>query len=159
MEKLKQLIVEAVKFYRDNPGGDWLKYKQENAMENFSRFKGIRGSVTGTIRTKLPVSMLKDFPGARNEEEYRHPGRDKYDRLANDVKERGWDHEENKNNPVLIGVNHFGHAYTMEGNHRIAYASRNGIKHIHAEVRYWNGGEDKEGPMHPDIVKKNAIED
>jgi hypothetical protein len=56
-------------------------------------------------------------------------------------------------NPISIGINHRGEPHVMEGNHRLAYALKHKIPHIHAEVRYYNGGEEASGPMHPSKLK------
>ena len=58
-----------------------------------------------------------------------------------------------KDNAILIGVNHKGRPHVLEGNHRLAHAIRHGHEKIHAEVRYYNGGEDVKGQgFHPDQV-------
>ena len=167
LEEIKKVIspetiresTDALKFQRDNPGGDWLKYKQEDAEDTMRRYsgradsslaKGITGSVTGYYSKKLllPVDHIKGTPGAMGEESFVNSPDNK--KMADLKSEIGSPHQFNsKQNPIFIAVNHKGDAYTMEGNHRLAYAANHGISHIHAEVRYFNGGEDVDGPMHP----------
>ena len=58
-----------------------------------------------------------------------------------------------KDHPIFIGVNHRGKPHVVEGNHRLAHAIKHGHEKIHAEVRYYNGGEDVKGQgFHPDQV-------
>lgn len=141
-------------YRKDNPGGDWLYYKQRDAEEgDFAYHKGIRGAMTGSYRNlKIPPSHLMELPGARGEEEYRKSGHRKFDRMAERVKENGWD--EDPINAIYVAVNHLGKAYIGEGNHRTAVAHAVGRPWIHAEVRYFNGGERMPGPWSPEEVKK-----
>ena len=157
MKSFIEFIKEDIKI--DNPGGQWLKNKQEDADKGYSKRKGIEGSVTGYYKTnhKLPVDKIKNIPGARGEEEYRN---DETNPKSQDLsKEIG--HPSNFNtqkNPILIGVNHRGEPHVVEGNHRLAYAVKNKIPHIHAEVKYYNGGESVNGGFHPDDVKKMKVD-
>lgn len=135
-------------FRQDNPGGDWLKRKQEHAEKTMGEYKGLRGNPTGFFKKpiELPTSHLEDIKGAEGEHNFRNHG-SKLQALEKTV-----GHPSNfntKNNPVMIRVNHRGEAYAWEGNHRIAYAAKHGIKTVHAEVTYHNGGEDVDGPWHP----------
>ncbi len=157
---------KTLKFHQDNPGGDWEKYKQEDAeadMKN-SRFKdhhrgkGMRGPVTGYFNkpAHIPTSKLKHLPGAMGEERFRNDG----DKLKALEKEVGHPSKfDTKEHPVFVAVNHKGHAYVMEGNHRIAYAAKHNIPHVHAEIRYYNGGEKAKGILHPDTVMDSHKED
>lgn len=161
----KQLSLESVehglKFKVDNPGGDWLKYKQEDAEERMRKYghsdthlgKGMTGSITGYYNkpVHIPVKHIQNLPGATGEEKFRDTGT-KQKSLEKEVGHP--DNFDTKKHPIFIGVNHLGHGYVMEGNHRLAYAKKHGISHIHAEVRYYNGGEDAEGPLHPDKLKQ-----
>lgn len=148
-------ILKQFGYHRDNPGGEWLQRKQEHAFER-ARNRGMSGSITGTLGMRremmLPVSFLKKFPGARDED--RKPGEAQYDWLMAQVKENGFD---NSDSPVLLMVNHRGEGWMWEGNTRVAVAQRLAIPYIHAEVRYWNGGEDADGPCHPLKVAGIAV--
>ena len=148
MKSFKLFLESVPTFRRDNPGGDWLKHKQEDAEASMDRTRGITGATTGYFNNTLwlPVSHLSSLRGARGEEAYRDSG-PKQDRLSQQI-----GHPSNfntKDNPIMVGINHNGEGVIPEGNHRLAYAKKHGISHIHAEVRYYNGGEDHEGPYSP----------
>jgi hypothetical protein len=168
MKSFKTFITEAAEFRQDNPaargeegGKEWLddnkKYAEEKAKKANGKGatgKGITGAQTGYFKglVKLPTSAVHKIPGANGEEAYR--GDNSSDKNKNLEKTIGDPSKfDMKKHPALIAVNHKGEAHVMEGNHRIAYAQRHGISHIHTEVRYWNGGEDVKGNMHPDKVK------
>lgn len=138
----------------DNPGGDWEKNKQAYAMQEYdptaegSGAKGMYGTVTGYYGANIfvPVDLLNSLPGVYNEQLTRNdPGGHKFKDIMASVKERGFlfDHV------PFITVNHLGEAYISEGNHRIAVAAALGLEAIPVEIRYFNGGEAAEGPMHP----------
>ena len=145
-----------IQFRQDNPGGNWLKNKQEYAEERMKNSpsesaasRGISGSTTGYFNKnlKLPTSYLGKLPGAMGEEKFRS----KSSKLENLEKEVGHpDNFKSEEHPILVGVNHKGHAHIVEGNHRVAYAQKHGIPHVHAEVKYYNGGEEVKGEHHPD---------
>ena len=139
-------------FTRDNPGGEWLKNKQARAEQN-PDMKFMTGSITGTVggRTNmfLPTKTLKGFAGLNDES--RVAGEPRYERLLSDAKKNGFDPDQD-GNKVVVGVNHYGQPYIVEGNTRLAVADALGVPTIKAEVRYWNGGEDVSGPMQPDNV-------
>lgn len=149
---------DPLKFHIDNPGGEWLQHKQESAKEwmrkhgdsDTSLGKGFSGSVTGYYNKplNLPVSYISNLPGATGEEKYRgSPDNQKMKNLESDIGSP--DKFDSKNHPIFVAVNHMGHAYVMEGNHRLEYARKNGIPNIHTEVRYFNGGETADKHMHP----------
>lgn len=161
MLTFKQFLNENVKFKTDNPGGDWLKRKQEKADQDIKETpnreglagKGLHGSVTGyfTHPVKLPTKLLHKLPGANDEHKYRNDmSSHKQTELHKSVEKDGFD---TSKHPVLIRVNHLGRPHIMEGNHRIAYAHHHGHEYIHAEVQYVNGGEEVKGQgWHPDQV-------
>lgn len=146
-------------FTRDNPGGEWLKNKQARAEQN-PDLKFMTGSITGTVGGKtnmfLPTKTLKGFAGLSDES--RVAGEVQYERLLSDAKKNGFDPNQG-GNKVVVGVNHYGQPYIVEGNTRLAVADALGIPTIKAEVRYWNGGEDVAGPMQPDKVLAMASTD
>lgn len=149
---IKKRLKESVNFRRDNPGGSWLKDKQEHANKHYNTRK-TTGAVTGSFDklVHLPVTHLHKIHGELGEHHYR----DRSDKLKNLEKEIG--HPKNfdsKKHPPLVGVNHKGEAHVIEGNHRIAYAKKHGISHMHVEYRYFNGGEDVKGEHHPETIKK-----
>jgi hypothetical protein len=151
VKRFKQFLHEGseVKFRTDNPGGEWLQKHISTAEDHYSKRFGLHGGATGYFSggdgtLKLPVHILKDLPGAMGE----HHTRDDATSPKSARLEQEIGHPKNfdsKEYPILVGVNHRGKGFVMEGNHRLAYAARHGISHIHTEVRYWNGGEN-----HPD---------
>lgn len=150
-------------FARDNPGGDWLARKQREAETRMAEAdpgtassKGLSGSITAYSRNKfmLDVEELRKLAGAMDE--VRQPGVSKYDDLNKKVQDEGWDPGQ-KGNAVVIGVNHRGEAFLLEGNTRVAVAADNGISEIRAEVRWFNGGEEVSGRgWSPDEVAGKA---
>lgn len=151
----------------DNPGGEWLKAKQEDAeaaMEKHkgnvlrsSFAKGLKGATTAwTGPVMLPTELLAGIPGASGEN--RVPGDPKFDSLDRLVENYGF-MDDQDGNAVLVGVNHLGQAYLIEGNTRTAVASSRGIPTIRAEVRWFNGGEQADGPITPQTIEDAAEPD
>lgn len=151
-----------LKFNVDNPGGEWLMHKQEAAKSMISKYgdvadsslgKGFSGSITGYYNKplNLPVKYLSNLPGATGEESYRsNDNNPKMKSLSQEIGDPN--NFDSKKHPIFIAVNHMGHAYVMEGNHRLAYAQKHGISHVNAEVRYFNGGEAVDKQMHPQKI-------
>jgi len=139
-------------FTQDNPGGEWLEGKQARAAQYPDR-KFVAGAITGVIGGRssmfLPTHILKGIAGMNDET--RTAGVHKYDNLLSDAQKGGFDHDQ-KGNKVVVAVNHYGQPYLLEGNTRVAVAHTLGIPKVKAEVRYWNGAENVDGPMHPDRV-------
>jgi hypothetical protein len=136
---------------RDNPGGEWLKHERRRADE---RVRGgdtkVSGAVTGYLKKpiELDPSKLEVIPGAMNER--RVPGEAQYDRLRPLIEAEGF----RQDSPILVGINHLGDPYIIEGNTRAAVARDLGIDRIPAEVRYFAGGEDVEGLMMPNRLEE-----
>lgn len=162
-DSINESIEDPLEFHTDNPGGEWLQYKQQSAREwmqkhgdsDTSLGKGFSGAVTGYFNKplNLPVQHLSKLPGAMGEEQYR--GSTTNQKMKNLESEIGSpDNFDSKKYPIFVAVNHMGHAYVMEGNHRLEYARKNGISHIHTEVRYFNGGETADKLMHPSTITK-----
>lgn len=134
----------------DNPGGEWLKKKQQYAEEDYAKSK-ISGPITASSETiSLPVDKIKDIPGSLGE--VRKAGERQYYDLRKKVESEGF----KNNSPILIGVNHRGDPYIIEGNTRVAVAKDLGIKNIPAEVRYYSGGELENGSFSPKILNSIA---
>jgi hypothetical protein len=159
VKKFLDFIKEDYDFYADNPHGDWLKQKQERVNKKIKEYegkgsygKGLTGDVTGSIRgAKIPIHHLKDLKGAEDEHKFAQSALEMH---KFDKKIGGKENFDTKTRPVLIGVNHKGETHVLEGNHRIAYAHKHNIPHIHTEINYFNGGEEAEGKFHPEKVKK-----
>jgi hypothetical protein len=150
-------------FTRDNPGGDWLRNKQQNADEAMAessrglRRRGVTGSVTGTMGMQtdmfLPTDRLSSLTGLMDEN--RRPGDLQFDELMARVRKEGFDPDQ-AGNRIVIAVNHRGEPFVLEGNTRIAVARELGIPNVKAEVRYWNGAEDVDGPFAPRNIARIA---
>jgi len=149
----------SVDFVKDNPGGDWLAKKQSYAFE-YPRMKGIDGAITGWMGGKsdlfLPTHVLKSIEPLNNEK--RVAGEPRFDDLMSSVSKEGFDPHQ-KGNKVVVAVNHHGKPFILEGNTRVAVAHAMGVPSVKAEVRYWNGAEEADGPMHPDKVSAMASSD
>lgn len=154
--RYRELLTESMfGFYQDNPalkwegGKDWVKRKQEDAelaKEHTTAYKGIsyyllRGSVTATMGGQetmfFPVKVLKHIPGCMDEA--RRPGEPQFDALLKRIEKDGYDFD--RRHAVLVGVNHKGNAYIIEGNTRTAVAAHLGIPYIPVEFRWFNGAE------------------
>jgi hypothetical protein len=151
-------------FYQDNPalkmssGVEWLEHKQRVADETYSERRGITGSTTATLGSGdkdmfLPTDFMRRIPGLLDER--RVPGEVQYERLMQDVRERGFLPDQDRNR-IVLGINHRGEAFIIEGNTRTAVASDLGIPNVRVEVRYKNGGEMVEGPFSPDNIARIA---
>jgi hypothetical protein len=150
-------------FTRDNPGGDWLRNKQERADQSMAESsrglgrRGITGSVTGTMGMFqdmfLPTDRLSGLTGLMDER--RVPGDSNFDALMARVREEGFDPNQD-GNKIVIAVNHRGEPFVLEGNTRIAVARELGVPNVRVEVRYWNGAEQVDGPFAPNNVAQIA---
>jgi hypothetical protein len=146
----------------DNPGGSWLEGKRRNAEEAMRtadrksyRSKGLGGSITAYMPkpANLPINILSSLTGVQGEN--RRVGDPQYDALAEDVSRRGFLPDQD-GNAVVVGVNHLGQAYLLEGNTRVAVARDFGVPSVRAEVRWFNGGELADGPFSPSVVERLA---
>lgn len=149
-------------FGEDNPGGGWLARKQATVAERMleadpgsNASKGLTGSITAYTKKPFMISVdeVRRLLGANDE--MRTAGDARYDDLAAKVDKEGWDPGQ-KGNAIVIGVNHKGEAFLLEGNTRVAVAAAKGVGDIRAEVRWFNGGEREVGPWKPDEVAKKA---
>lgn len=159
LDLIKKLSVDDV-FRFDNPGGSWLKRKQEladEAMRNFEKRtasgKGLVGPSTAFTRKpyEFDAKFLKTIPGAYDEAPF--PGSYKFNNLAADVDKYGWNPT-----PIMINVNYKGEPFITEGNTRTAVANYFGIPSVPAEIRYLGGGEQALGDYTPDVFLQNLRE-
>lgn len=135
----------------DNPGGKWLEHERRRADENVrSGDTKVSGAVTGYLKKPIELDprKLEVIPGAMNER--RVPGESQYDRLRPMIEAEGF----RQDSPILVGVNHLGEPYIIEGNTRAAVARDLGIDRIPAEVRWFAGGEGVEGPLSPSRLEE-----
>jgi hypothetical protein len=128
----------------DNPGGEWLEHQRRRSAEHAS-VSPISGAVTASLSRVVDVDpvSLAAIPGARGE--VRVPGESQYDQLRSAVEQEGF----RRDSPILIGVNHEGQPYIIEGNTRAAVARDLGVPSIPAEVRWFAGGEQVPGGFSP----------
>lgn len=151
-------------YYVDNPSESWVKGKQEYA-EKYAKEGGraakklLSGSQTaflGIDKDKplyLDVDFVSQLKGANDE--VIGPSNTKYIELKESVEKEGFKPDQ-KGNTILIGVNHKGQAFIMEGNNRVAVAKEYGVPSIKAEVKYFNGGEDAGGEFSPENILSYA---
>ena len=162
------LTLEDFGYYVDNPAKwgntDWAKQKQAYA-EKYAREGGksakklLSGPQTAFlgIDNKKPLYLDTEFlstlKGANDEvADMSNP---KYVDLKKSVEEEGFVPDQ-KGNKILIGINHKGEAFIMEGNNRVAIAKEFGAPSVKAEVRYYNGAEEVNGPYSPQNILKYA---
>ena len=157
--RAKEFISESQqpKLYVDNPGGEWLQYKIDYAKKKGPNQYGKphMDSVTGYFDQPvyIPVSILKDIPGARNEQaNVRH---DDLTGLVDYMKTSG--HLPLMNNgkeyvPFIV-IGYDGVPWVSEGNHRIMAASMLGWEKLPVEIRYFDGGESIDGILNPTKLK------
>lgn len=158
-------LVQKFGFYQDNPditrgNNDYtrenIEYLEKTRPEGDDYLRGPQTAVLGVnlphvgvdqqTELFLPSGFLKNLPGAANET--RMAGDPQFDRLMDSVKEGGFDPDQ-KGNKVVVGVNHLGQAYILEGNTRAAVAAELGVPSVKTEVRYFNGAEMVDGPFSP----------
>lgn len=149
----------------DNPGGDWLKenreysesrgYMPSGAPKSFGKTTAVwREPKSNEIApVYLPVSMLSQLPGVMSEQ--KNVRLHDLDWLTNHMGKTGKlpkiDGREYK---PFITVDHRGMPFVSEGNHRIMAAAKLGWDYLPVEVRYFNGAEDVDGPLHPDRIRE-----
>lgn len=152
---MRLLEFEQPKLRTDNPGGNWLQGKIEYAMKKgLDQWgKPYMGSVTGYFGSpvQIPVSLLKDIPGARNEQQSVREDDLKWltDYMRKTGKLPPMSQDNDKEYAPFIVVGYDGQPWVSEGNHRIMAAVELGWKSLPIELRYFDGGETVDGPLHP----------
>lgn len=119
-----------------------------------SKSKGLDGKVTAYFSKplKLKVKKLLKIPGAAGEEKDRLSNKTVQGSMLDQIIKK----PENFTkviNPITVGINKDGTAYIMDGNHRLGFAKRHGLKRIKAVVKYYEGGEEAKGPFSPGKLK------
>ena len=158
---LKESALPSLTLKTDNPGGQWLLDKQEGSEQEGKRPSGrykILGSTTGWYNREafIPVSVLAKIKGTNNEQS--NVRQDDLDWLVDFMGKNGklpdadW-HEFNEYAPMIV-IGQDGVPYVNEGNHRIMAAAKLGFSGLPVDIKYYNGGEQAKGPMHPDAVQK-----
>ena len=158
-------------YYEDNPttkgfSDDWMSTKQRYAEEDAAKGslgatkKFFNGSITATIGGSSSQDMFLDtkfvssLKGANDE--VRNLNDIKFQELKKDILKEGFDPDQ-KGNKILIGVNHKGDAFILEGNTRAAIAKEQNIPSVKTEVRYWNGAETVDGKYTPEKIIEKAV--
>ncbi len=150
-------------FRVDNPGGRWLRDKKKAAQAALNdpdvplhsvSGRGLRGSPTATAGMEDPLLLspkfLRQFKGVMGESP--QAGGAKFDELLPQLET-----DRQVKSAVLIGVNHKGEAYIIEGNNRIAIADKLGIDEIPVWIQWYNGAEAlKENVLSPHKVAQAA---
>ena len=154
-------------YRQDNPSvrdGDeeYITRKQriaeERATENPDGAIGklLTGPITGVMGEDfekkplfLRTSFLSTLTGANDE--VRSGSDVRYQALRDKVSKEGFDPEQGGSS-VVVGVNHKGEAYIIEGNTRVAVGSEFDVPSIRSAVRYWNGAEEVESDFSPDKI-------
>ena len=158
--RAKEFITESQPSLKvDNPGGDWLQDKIDYAKKKGPNSFGVphMGSVTGYFggSVYVPVSILKNIPGARGEQN--NVRKDDLESLTSYMKKTGklppMSQTNDKEYTPFIMVGYDGTPWVNEGNHRIMAAAALGWETLPIELRYFDGGEDVDGPLHPDKLK------
>lgn len=148
-EWLKQQAEIAESFRTDNPGGRWLQGKRREAERSGQKVSGPLTTFSDEL-LKLRTDRIRNIPGAHGEQRIRGTSI-KLKELERTIGDPS--NFDTKRHPILIGVNHKGEGYILEGNHRIAYALKHKIPYVYAEIRYFAGGEEVKGKYHPSKIK------
>lgn len=135
----------------DNPGEEYCQRKQNSALKyRETELRGAREGLHGKLASGpvtahmgifkpmyISTKLLVHLEGANEEHFYRREGDVKFDRLLQTVRDNGWKQE----HPVMVRVNHLGHACIMEGNTRTAVAKALGIPKLLVQFEWVNGAE------------------
>jgi hypothetical protein len=152
------------KLRTDNPGGEWLKNKREQSIEDGKKKSGVPirfGSVTGTFREGnkirkplIPVEVLARLQGMNDEQNnVRQKDLDAIKKIMDETG-RLPKAPDGSDYVPFINVYQDGTAYVNEGNHRIMAAKALGFKYLPVEISYFNGAELIEDG---DLSPKNVI--
>ncbi|MFZ9497698.1 MAG: PLxRFG domain-containing protein [Polynucleobacter sp.] len=132
------------KLIEDIPNDDWLQGKIDYAIRKGRNDFGVpfMSTVTGYFRqpVEVPLRVLSKLQGERDEQNNVRESSLKYIR-------ENW--EEVSKEPPYIEVAYNGEAWVSEGNHRIMVAAEKGLESMPVEIRYFDGGQRRLGPLHP----------
>jgi len=135
------------KLIEDIPNDDWLQGKIDYAIRKGRNDYGVpfMSTVTGYFRkpVEVPLRVLSKLKGERDEQNNVREESLKYIR-------DNWD--EVSKEPPYIEVAYNGEAWVSEGNHRIMVAAEKGLKSLPVEIRYFDGGQRRLGPLHPSRI-------
>jgi hypothetical protein len=151
------------KLRTDNPGGEWLKNKREQSIEDGKKKSGVPirfGSVTGYFREGndvrkplIPVEVLARLQGMNDEQNnVRQKDLEAIKKIMDETG-RLPPAPDGEDYVPFINVYQDGTAYVNEGNHRIMAAKALGFKYLPVEISYFNGAEQIEsGDLSPKMV-------
>ena len=131
----------------DIPNDEWLQGKIDYAMSKGRNQWGVphMSTVTGYFDKPVEVSLrvLSRLKGERDEQNNVREDSLEYIR-------KNWD--EVSQQPPYIEVAYNGEAWVSEGNHRIMVAAENGLESMPVEIRYFDGGQRRSGPLNPSRI-------
>lgn len=126
-------------FWKDNPGGDWLDFKQQLATEDME--DGFHGKNEPTAGFENPINIdvddLLSLEGYSGEHESIQENDKQVLEMAEDMKENGY-----TGGAVMIWITMFGRVGLAEGNHRVRAAKLAGLSSVPTTVKYFDGAED-----------------
>jgi len=137
----------------DVPNEEWLNDAVAYAKERSPDRRGLpyMNKTTATVRkVKVPVVLLKQIPGMRNEQQnVRQGDLAAIMKIMSDTGKLPLS-DSGKEYKPFINVAYDGSAWVNEGNHRIMAAAALGWQDLPVEISYFDGGERiKSGPMYP----------
>jgi hypothetical protein len=142
-----QPIKETPKLTVDVPNENWLQGKIDYAIEKGRNKNGVphMSTVTGRFDKPVEVSLrvLSKLKGESGEQNNVRQDSLNYIR-------KNWD--EVSKQPPYIEVAYNGEAFVSEGNHRIMVALEKGLDTMPVEIRYFDGGERRNGPLNPNRI-------
>ena len=131
----------------DIPNDSWLQGKIDYAIKKGRNQYGVphMSTVTGYYRQPVMVSLrvLKGLKGERREQE-------NIRQESLDYIRENWDTVSKE--PPYIEVAYNGEAWVSEGNHRIMVAAEKGLDSMPVEIRYFDGGQRRNGPLNPNRI-------
>jgi hypothetical protein len=135
------------KLSEDIPNERWLQGKVDYAIEKGRNRYGVphMSTVTGYFDkpVQVPLRVLSKLKGETDEQ-------NNVRQSSLDYIRKNWD--EVSKSPPYIEVAYNGEAYVSEGNHRIMVAIEKGLDSMPVEIRYFDGGQRKNGPLNPSRI-------
>lgn len=139
--------VSRPRLIEDIPNDSWLQGKIDYALKKGRNQYGVphMSSVTGYFRqpVMVPLRVLKGLKGERGEQE-------NVRQESLDYIRENWDTVSQE--PPYIEVAYNGEAWVSEGNHRIMVAAEKGLESMPVEIRYFDGGQRRNGPLNPSRI-------
>lgn len=137
-------IASEKRLVEDIPNEGWLQGKIDHAEQKGRNRFGVpaMSTVTGYFPGPVDVSVrvLSKLKGQRDEQNNRRQDSLEYIR-------KNWD--EVSKQPPYVEVAYNGEAWVSEGSHRIMVAQEKGVQSLPVEIRYFDGGQRRNGPLAP----------